>query len=103
MFQFLRKWQNRRIIQRSTVTASQWGKAFSSLPLLKGLTSSEIEQLKELAILFLHDKEFEGSHDLVVTDYMKLIIALQACLPILKLEWGGYDGCNRGTAYLFLQ
>jgi MtfA peptidase len=92
MFQFLRKWQNRRIIQRSTVTASQWQQAFSSLPLLKGLTSSEIEQLKELAILFLHDKQFEGTHDLEVTDTMKLIIALQACLPILKLGWGGYDG-----------
>ena len=92
MFQFISNWLNRRIIRRSTVTATQWDKALASLPLLKGLTDSEIESLKELAILFLHQKEFEGAHGLEVTQEMKLIIALQACLPILKLGWGGYDG-----------
>lgn len=92
MFQFFSNWRNRRIIQRSAVTDSQWDKAFSSLPLLKGLTVSEVETLQELSILFLHHKAFEGTHDLEVTDAMKLVIALQACLPILKLGWGGYDG-----------
>ena len=92
MFDFIRNWLNRRIIERSTVTSSQWDKAISSLPLLKGLTESEIETLKELVILFLHHKEFEGAHELEVTPEMELIIALQACLPILKLGWGGYDG-----------
>ena len=92
MFQFISNWLNRRIIRRCKVTATQWDKALASLPLLKGLTDSEIETLKELAILFLHHKEFEGAHGLEVTQEMKLIIALQACLPILKLGWGGYDG-----------
>ena len=92
MFQLFNNWRNRRIIKRSTVTASQWDKAIASLPLLTGLTDSEIDSLKQLAILFLHYKAFEGAHDLDVTREMKLIIALQACLPILKLGWGGYDG-----------
>ena len=92
MFQFISNWRNRRIINRSTVTSLEWDKAISSLPLLKGLTDSEIDTLKELAILFLHYKEFEGAHDLVVTQQMKLIITLQACLPILKLGWGSYGG-----------
>jgi Mlc titration factor MtfA (ptsG expression regulator) len=92
MFQFIRNWLNRRIIQRSTITSSQWAKAFSLLPLLKGLTANEKHTLQELVILFLHHKVFEGAHGLEVTSDMKLIIALQACLPILKLGWGGYDG-----------
>jgi len=92
MFQFIRNWLNRRIIQRSAITSSQWDKAFSSLPLLKGLTVNEKHTLQELVILFLHHKVFEGAHGLVVSSGMKLIIALQACLPILKLGWGGYDG-----------
>lgn len=91
MFHFIQNWLNRRIIQRSTITSSQWYAAFSSLPLLQGLTSDEKHTLQELAILFLHHKVFEGAHDLEVTSDMKLIIALQACLPILKLGWGGYD------------
>ena len=92
MFDCFRNWLNRRIIKRSTITSSQWEIAISSLPLLKGLTDSEIETLKELTILFLHHKEFEGAHELEVTQEMKLVIALQACLPILKLGWGVYNG-----------
>mgnify|MGYP001812357624 FL=1 len=91
MFHFIQNWLNRRIIQRSTITLSQWDAAFSSLPLLQGLTPDEKHTLQELAVLFLHHKVFEGAHDLEVTSDMKLIIALQACLPILKLGWGGYD------------
>ena len=92
MFQFFSNWRNRRIIRRSTVSAAQWDKAIASLPLLRGFTISELDTLKELAILFLHYKQFEGAHDLDVTQEMKLIIALQACLPILKLGWGSYEG-----------
>ena len=92
MFKFFRNWKNRRIIKRSAVSTSQWHNAIASLPLLKGLTDTEIDSLKELAILFLHYKVFEGAHDLEVTEEMKLIIALQACLPILKLGWSGYEG-----------
>ena len=91
MFHFIQNWLNRRIIQRSTLTSLQWDAAFSSLPLLQGLTPDEKHTLQELAVLFLHHKVFEGAHDLEVTSDMKLIIALQACLPILKLGWGGYD------------
>ena len=92
MFQFIRNWQNRRIIQRSTITSTQWATAFSSLPLLQGLTADEKHTLQDLAILFLHHKVFEGAHDLDVTSGMKLIIALQACLPVLKLDLDRYDG-----------
>ena len=92
MFQFIHNWLNRRIIQRSTTTSTQWVTAFSSLPLLQGLTSHEKHRLQELAILFLHHKVFEGARGLEVTSGMKLIIALQACLPVLKLGLGGYEG-----------
>jgi Mlc titration factor MtfA (ptsG expression regulator) len=92
MFQLIRNWLHRRIIKRSTITSVQWSEAFSALPLLGGLTTAERQRLQELAILFLHHKAFEGAHGLVVTQPMALIIALQACLPILQLGLGGYDG-----------
>jgi hypothetical protein len=60
--------------------------------LLAGLTDGERGRLKELAILFLYHKVFEGARGLAVTEPMKLIIALQACLPVLYLGLGGYDG-----------
>lgn len=99
MFQFFRNWYDRRIIRRSAITASQWGKAFASLPLLAGLTMTEKDRLRELAILFMHRKVFEGAHDVVVTKDMALIIALQACLPVLYLGLDSYDGWTSVIVY----
>jgi len=92
MFSFLRSWLDRRIIQRSTITPSQWDEAYARLPILKGLTGEEQQRLRELAILFLDKKAIEGARGLEVTQAMALIIALQACLPILNLALEDYDG-----------
>ena len=92
MFDFLRTWLDRRIIQRSRIKPAEWKAAFAALPLLKGLTQTEKNRLQELAILFLHRKVIEGAHGLVITQPMTLIIALQACLPILELGLDNYTG-----------
>ncbi len=92
MFQIIRNWLDHRIIKRSNVTQAQWDNAFALLPLLAGYTEDEKKSLRELTIIFLHRKVFEGADGLVVTRPMKLIIALQACIPILKLGLGAYEG-----------
>jgi len=99
MFQFIRSWLRQRIIKRSTITDAQWSDTFAVLPLLAGLTDEEKHELRELAIVFLHDKVFEGAHGFVVTQEMAMIIALQACLPILKLGLDGYDGWTAVIVY----
>ena len=99
MFTFIHDWLERRIISRSSITDAQWQAAFSSLPLLDGLTAEEKQRLKELVILFIDRKSFEGALDLVVTLPMVLIISLQACLPILKLGLNSYDGWTSIIVY----
>lgn len=90
MFEFIQQWRNRRIIQQSTIKEVEWDSAFAQLQLLAGVTPDEKQRLRELAILFLHQKKFSGAHDLVVTVEMKLTVALQACLPILNLGLRAY-------------
>ena len=92
MFQLIRNWLDRRIIRRSTITSLQWNEAFASLPLLVGLTDEEKHRFRELVILFLHHMVLEGARGFVVTQPMALLIALQACLPVLKLGLGVYEG-----------
>ena len=99
MFQIIRNWLDRRIIERSTITPSQWSAAFAALPLLDGLVEDEKCRLRELAILFLDRKAIEGAHELAVTQSMALIIALQACLPILELGLACYDGWSTVIVY----
>lgn len=91
MFSAIRNWLDRRIISRSEITSAQWAEAFAALPLMHGYTAEEKSRLRELAILFLHRKVFEGVNGLVVSQSMQLVIALQACIPILNLGLGCYD------------
>jgi Mlc titration factor MtfA (ptsG expression regulator) len=92
MFQFIKNYLDKRIIKRSTITLTDWAEVFESLPLLRGLSSDQMQRLQELVILFCHHKVFEGAHGLVITQTMKLTIAVQACSPILKLSLDCYDG-----------
>jgi len=49
-------------------------------------------RLRELATLFLAQKEFTGARGLEVTDEMAVAIAAQACLPALELGLEWFDG-----------
>ena len=92
MFRFFRNWRDRRILRRFPVTEAQWQAAFAQLPLLDGLSADELLRLRELVPLFLHRKSLEAAQGLVLDDHKALVIALQACLPILNLGLDWYDG-----------
>ena len=99
MFDRLRNWLDRRILARSDTGAGDWEEAFAALPVLDGLSADERGRLVELAILFRHRKAIEGAHGLAITPQMKLVIALQACLPILELGLDCYEGWESVIVY----
>jgi hypothetical protein len=99
MFELLRKWRQQRIIKRSRVSSGTWESAFEQLPLLDHLSEEERNRLRALAILFLHEKSFVGAHGLEVREEMRLLIALQACLPILHLGIDWYSGWTSIVVY----
>jgi len=99
MFKLLRKWRRQRIIKRSTISSSSWDDALRQLPLLDRLSEEERNRLRHLAILFLHEKSFFGAHDLELSEEMRLLIALQACLPILNLGIDWYSGWTTIIVY----
>ncbi|MGH8501019.1 MAG: zinc-dependent peptidase [Gammaproteobacteria bacterium] len=87
-----RRWRRQRIISRSAVGETDWQAVFARTPALRGLSGTESARLRELAILFMHEKTFSGARGLAVTGRMRLTIALQACLPILNLGLEWYRG-----------
>lgn len=99
MFAALRRWRQQRILARSTVTVDCWERAFDRLPLLDSLAPAEHDALRDLATLFLHHKRLHGVGSVVLHQDMKLVIALQACLPILKLGIDWYDGWHSVLVY----
>jgi len=92
MFSMIKNWWHQRIVNQSLVSEHQWEQMFRQLPILNSMTEEERAELRKLAILFLHYKSLEGAHDLAITQDMALIIALQACLPILRLGLHWYRG-----------
>ena len=90
----LSAWWRARILtrERQRYASADRAAAWAALPLLAGLPPEQAARLADLALLFLRDKRLEPVQGLVLTDRMRLIIALQAALPILELGLDWYRG-----------
>jgi len=85
-------WRRRRILRKHALPDGLWQDVVARLPFLRGLTPQELDRLRELTTLFLHAKHISAAGGLVLTDEMRLMIAVQACVPILNLDLDYYDG-----------
>lgn len=99
MFTWYRQWRERRIIRNHPIDERDWQQVLQQLPLLQGLSDHELARLRRLAIVFMHEKDFVGIQGLVLTGNMALLIALQACLPILNLGLQWYRGWRSILVY----
>jgi Mlc titration factor MtfA (ptsG expression regulator) len=75
----------RYILHRHQIPHPLWLQIAENLNVLQGLSAVEKAHLRELTTLFLYEKNFIGAQDLNLTDAMRITIAIQACLPILRL------------------
>jgi Mlc titration factor MtfA (ptsG expression regulator) len=89
---WIRNWKRRRLLEREHIDEALWQRTVTKLPFLRGLPDAELQRLRNLTLLFLHEKEMHGAGDMVLTDEIRLSIALQACLPILNLGLEIYEG-----------
>src|SRR5262252_4920084 len=88
----LRTWRRKRILRRARIDEALWQRVIAGLPFLAGLSTDESARLRELALLFLHEKEMHGAGGFQLTDEIRLAIALQAILPVLNLGLDPYEG-----------
>jgi len=87
----LKNWQRDRILKHELLPPDLWQKVLTQLKFLHGLSPDEITRLQQNVILFLHHKQISGAHDLIITEEMRVIIAVQACILILELDLDYYD------------
>jgi Mlc titration factor MtfA (ptsG expression regulator) len=85
-------WRERRALERRAIPDDLWALTLARLPFLARLDAPDRAELRRLCSLFLDRKEFHGAGGLEVTDDMALMIAAQACLPVLRLGLHLYDG-----------
>ena len=87
---WLTDWRRRRVLRRHRLDERLW-------PRLPFLPASR--KLRDLALLFLAEKQFTTVHGLVLTDAMRVSIAAQASLPILELGLDWYSGWTGVVVY----
>ena len=85
-------WREQRALARRAIPDDLWALTFARLPFLARLDEAQRAELRRLCSLFLDRKQFHGVGGLEVTDDMALLIAAQACLPVLGLGLQLYDG-----------
>lgn len=73
------------ILHRHTIKYELWESVSTKITLFQGMTAVEKAHLHELSTLFLHEKNIYGVQGFHITEEMRVMIAAQACLPILGL------------------
>jgi Mlc titration factor MtfA (ptsG expression regulator) len=86
-----REHRKTRLLRERAIPDELWLATLRSYPFLARRPLADLLKLRELATLFLAEKEFTPVGGLVLTDAIALAVAAQACVPILALGLDWYD------------
>lgn len=87
-----RNWKRKRLLEREHIDEALWRRVTGGLEFLRGMPASDLARLRDLALLFLFEKEMHGANGLELADEIRLSIAVQAALPVLNLGLDLYEG-----------
>jgi MtfA peptidase len=89
-----------RVRFRSDPIPPEWTAIVArNVALAERLPPADRERLLRLVQVFLHEKPMEGCNGLVLTEEMRVTIAAQACLLLLKLRYPRYPRLKRILVY----
>jgi MtfA peptidase len=89
---WFKRWRRARILRRGAIDPRLWAVSVARYPFARALSVEELERLRELVILFLHEKTVHGARGMTVRDDVRIAIAVQACILILNLGLDYYRG-----------
>ena len=81
-----------RALARRPIPDDLWKRTLARYPFLRRRDVADAEQLRRMTSLFLDRKEFSPAGGLTLRNDIVVAIAAQACLPVLRLGLGAYDG-----------
>lgn len=89
-------WLSRREPQ---IDEPLWQRLLSDYPFLLARPGTDPVALRAMTNRFLASKQFAGAQGLIIDDYIGAAIAVQACLPILRLGIHWYDDFSQIIVY----
>ena len=85
MFEALKRWRRRRVLERSSLPDALWDEAVAALPFVHDYGEADRARLRDLVVLFLDTKSIVGAGGHDVTPLQRVVIAIQACVLVLEL------------------
>lgn len=92
-------WRRAWILKHARFDESAWRETVSRYAFVKTLPDADLARLRQLVILFLHEKAIHGAGGLVIRDEIRMAIAAQACILILNLDSACYRGWSEVIVY----
>lgn len=96
---YLRARSRERKLAHYAIPDDLWARTVAALPFVQRYGTDDLAALRELATLFIATKEYSTAHELELTDEMVVGVAVQACVPILKLGIEWYRGWHGIVLY----
>ncbi|MCA3182820.1 MULTISPECIES: M90 family metallopeptidase [unclassified Cupriavidus] len=96
---YLRARSRERKLAHYAIPDDLWTRTVAALPYVQRYGADDLAALRELATLFIASKEYSTAHELELTDEMVVGVAVQACVPILKLGIEWYRGWHGIVLY----
>jgi MtfA peptidase len=91
MLAVIRKWRRERVLARAALPERLWLEGLAMLPFLDYLNADDRARLRDCVVLFLDAKSIVGAQGHEVTPLQRVVIAIQACIPVLNLDLSYYD------------
>ena len=95
----LREWRRERILRRAVIDEGLWRACVARYGFVSTLDPGAQARLRRWSTVFLAEKRFCAAPGLVLSDAMKIDVAVQACLLILELDLSAYDGWSEIVVY----
>lgn len=95
----LQRWRTQRQLRRHRIPITVWEQVVDQALIRYRLSDQELHRLRELASLFLQQKDITGAGGHAVDNTQRTIIAAEACLLILNLGLDWYEGWREIIVY----
>ncbi|WP_179953309.1 zinc-dependent peptidase [Desulfobotulus mexicanus] len=95
----IREWRRKKNLDRVRMDRDLWESVRTDIPILDSMAPDKAFQLRDLASLFCHEKDFEGIHGLEVDEFMRGYVATLACIPVLNFGLSALDAITSIILY----
>lgn len=99
MLDAIRNWRIRRLVARRPIPEAAWQRALRHCGPARRMGASDQASLRVLATLFLDQKSLEPVQGLELGEIDRVLLAVHACVPILKLGIDWYEGWHSVIVY----